>query len=71
VFKWWWNGRWGRLARLDVKVYRDGGLFRFVAMQGGVEGCVRQFPGLAELAAVDVAKDLMNDSDGWRDMIHD
>jgi hypothetical protein len=28
-------------------------------------------PDLAELAAVDIAKDLINDSDGWRDMIDD
>jgi hypothetical protein len=70
-FKWWWNGRWGRLARRDVKVYRDGDTFRVEAVQGGVEGPIRQFPDLPESAAVDVAKSLMEESDGWQDMIKD
>ena len=36
--KHYWNGRWGRLARHDLMIYEDAGLWRVEHRTGGVEG---------------------------------
>jgi hypothetical protein len=66
--RWWWNGRWGRLARQDVKIYTDGTLWWLEDVRGGVEGRVRRYGDLDEARALALAEDLMVGSDGWTDM---
>ena len=34
----WWNGRFGRLARRDVRLSETGGRWRVEVSEGGVEG---------------------------------
>lgn len=65
---WWWNGRWGRIARRDIKIYTDSGRWWLDDVRGGVEGTVRTVSDLDETTATDVANQLMGDSDGWQDM---
>lgn len=67
--RWWWNGRWGRLARHDVKVYRDGGRWSVEFVQGGVEGRVRLFDDLDRAGAEAQASELMMGQDDWQDMM--
>ena len=64
----WWNGRWGRLARHDVKIYTDSSVWRVDAIEGGPEGRIRSWEPPNEDAALDLAQDLMADSDGWREL---
>lgn len=66
---WYWNRRWGRLARRDVKIYSDGRSWHVEAVQGGVEGRVRRFDDLDESGAKALADNLMSESDGWQDMM--
>jgi hypothetical protein len=65
---WSWNGRWGRLARQDVKVYKDGSLFTVEHLQGGTEGRRRTWEELDREEAWDTVKGLLSESDGWREM---
>lgn len=68
TYKWWWNGRWGRIARRDIKIYTDGGRWWLEDGRGGVEGTVRAVNDLDEAAAIHYATTLMEDSDGWQEM---
>jgi hypothetical protein len=65
---WWWNGRWGHLARRDVFVHLEDGNWSVQAREGGAEGrtAVWQFDDRDQ--AVAAAKNLMDKSgmDGWR-----
>ncbi|MEV7230902.1 hypothetical protein AB0M79_28345 [Polymorphospora sp. NPDC051019] len=63
----WWNGRWGRLARRDVLLFEDGGLWRLEARQRGVEGSIRSWEFSDEEAATAHARAL-RDGDGWREL---
>lgn len=66
---WWWNGRWGRLARRDIKVFTNGqGLFQVEAWDGGAEGRCRRWHDLTIKAAAAIVIDLKSDSDGWQSM---
>jgi hypothetical protein len=65
---WWWNGRWGRLARRDIKIFTDGQSWSVEDLQGGVEGRLRAVDGLTDERARTMAEDLMAGGDGWRDM---
>jgi hypothetical protein len=66
---WWWNGRWGRVARRDIKIYTDGDRWWLDDMRGGVEGTVRTTRDLDQTTAIELATSLMDGSDGWQDMI--
>lgn len=72
---WWWNGRWGRLARRDIKIFPDEGRYRVEAWTGGGEGRVQTFDDLDESNALALAEDLATDSKetlaDWRDMVRD
>src|SRR5262245_13790914 len=64
---WWWNGRWGKLARRDVKVFRMAdGLVDVEAWDGRQEGRCRSWPSLTPEVATELTTDLMSDSDGWQ-----
>lgn len=74
--KWWrGNGRFGRLAREDLKIYPQAdGRYRQELWNGGVEGTFQEYPDLAESAARALAE-IVADKDGageplagWRDM---
>jgi hypothetical protein len=66
--KHYWNGRWGRLARHDVLLYEDGGLWRVEHRTGGVEGRSTWAEFTTREAADDRVRDLLTDSDGWREL---
>ena len=66
--KHYWNGRWGRLARLDVMLYEDAGRWSVEHRVGGVEGrtAVTEFD--REDAAYDRLRDLLAGADDWREL---
>jgi hypothetical protein len=68
--KHYWNGRWGRLTRLDILVFEDGGTWTVQAREGGADGKSRWFDLPAEDLAWDCARDLMTASgmDGWQEL---
>ena len=63
----WWNGRWGRLARRDVRLVHDE-IWRVEAINGGVdEGKVKQWSFADEAAArAMVDRLLATGGDGWK-----
>jgi hypothetical protein len=66
---WYWNGRWGRLARLDIKVFRAGERLRLEHWRGGVEGrLIAAYDDLDDPRARDLAADLAGDLAEWRDL---
>lgn len=68
LIRWWWNGRWGKLARYDVKVYAEGRQrWRVEAWTGGVEGRVRAWDHLDAAQTRELFADLTEEGD-WRDM---
>jgi hypothetical protein len=72
--RWWWNRRWGRIARRDIKIFPDGdATYRVEVWIGGVEGRVRTYDDLDESAALALAEDLAIDGRetlaDWRDMV--
>ena len=66
--KHYWNGRWGRIARLDILVFEDAGLWTVERRVGGVEGrsVVVEFDD--EDAALDRLRDLLAGTDDWREL---
>jgi hypothetical protein len=66
--KHYWNGRWGRLARHDLMIYEDAGLWRVEHRTGGVEGRSRWDEFDDEDAALDRLRDLLAVSDDWREL---
>jgi hypothetical protein len=66
--KYWWNGKWGRLARRDVLLYEDGGQWWVEAREGGSEGrsLWREYPD--EDIAMDCVRGLIEGTDRWREM---
>jgi hypothetical protein len=41
--KHYWNGRWGRMTRMDILIFEDGGVWTVQAREGGAEGRSRWF----------------------------
>lgn len=66
--KHWWNGRWGRLSRRDILLYEDAGQWWIEARHGGSEGRTRWLECAGEDSALDVVRDLMIGTDGWREL---
>jgi hypothetical protein len=68
--KHYWNGKWGRLARMDILVFEDGGSWVVEAREGGADGKSRWFELPGEDLALDCVRDLITVSkmDGWREL---
>jgi len=66
--KHWWNGTWGRLVRRDLYLYEDGGAWLVEARLGGADGRSRWFNYPDEDAALERVRDLMTESDDWREI---
>jgi hypothetical protein len=68
--KHYWNGRWGRLARMDILVFEDAGAWVVEAREGGADGKSRWFELPDEDRALDCVRDLITVSkmDGWREL---
>jgi hypothetical protein len=66
--KHYWNGRWGRLARLDVMLYEDAGRWSVERRLGGVEGRTELTEFDREDDAFDRMRDLLAGSDDWREL---
>ena len=66
--KHYWNGRWGRIARIDILLYEDAGQWTVERRVGGPEGRSRLAEFDQEDAALDRLRDLLTDSDGWREL---
>ena len=68
--KHYWNGRWGRLARMDILVFEDAGTWVVEARDGGADGKSRWFELPDEDHALDCVRDLitLTKMDGWREL---
>lgn len=68
--KHYWNGKWGRLARMDVIVFEDAGAWLIEARTGGADGTSRWYQVPDEDAALDRVRDLITVSkmDTWREL---
>jgi hypothetical protein len=66
--KHYWNGRWGRLARVDIVLYENGGRWIVEERTGGVEGrsVMQEFD--QEDAALDRVRDLLTGTADWREL---
>lgn len=66
--KHWWNGRWGRLARRDILLFEDGGVWLLEVRTGGAEGSSRWFEFADEDAAMDAVRALLGADSDWREL---
>jgi hypothetical protein len=66
--KHYWNGRWGRLARRDILLFEDAGLWRIEDRIGGAEGQSRWSEHDQEDAALDQLRDLLAGAEEWREI---
>jgi hypothetical protein len=66
--KHYWNGRWGRIARLDVLVFEDAGRWTVERRVGGAEGRSVMVEFDDEDAAFDRVRDLLAGADDWREL---
>ena len=68
--KHYWNGKWGRLARMDILVFEDAGAWLIEARSGGADGRSRWFQASDADAALDRVRDLITLSkmDSWREL---
>jgi hypothetical protein len=66
--RWWWNGKWGRIARRDVMIHRDDVVFYVVARSGGAEGRSRQYAATDAADAQRLADRFMATDERWREM---
>jgi hypothetical protein len=64
----YWNGLWGRLARIDIVVFEDAGTWVVEHRVGGVEGRVTVTEFDSEEAALERVRALMADGDDWREL---
>jgi hypothetical protein len=62
-----WNGRWGRMARVDILLYEDGGRWMVEHRRGGAEGRTAWHEHSDEDRALDQLRDLLV-GDGWREV---
>jgi hypothetical protein len=67
--KHYWNGRWGRIARLDVLLYEDAGHWTVERRVGGVEGRSHLSEFDDEDVALDRVRDLLAGTDDWRELV--
>jgi hypothetical protein len=65
---WWWNGRFGRLARRDVVVHEHDGRWVVEARRGGVEGSSRWAEVASEAAAVELARSIQDEPTAWSEL---
>jgi hypothetical protein len=63
----WWNGRWGRLARRDVRLVHQQ-RWTVEAVDGGVEGKVKTWTFDSEDQARELVNRLLAVGDGWREI---
>ena len=66
--KHYWNGRWGRLARVDIVLYEDAGLWMVEERVGGVEGRSSMVEFEREDDAFDRVRDLLTGTADWREL---
>jgi hypothetical protein len=66
--KFWWNGKWGRVARRDILLYEDGGRWWVERRDGGVEGRSTWSQFASEQAAHDAVRSLTAGAERWREM---
>jgi hypothetical protein len=64
----YWNGRWGRLARVDIVAFEDAGRWLVEHRIGGVEGRVTVMEFDREEAALDHIRALCAGDDDWRSL---
>ncbi len=65
----WWNSRWGRLARLDIWLYRDGEQYLVQARKGDSESPSRTWTYACEPDARAMVQQLIDTGgDGWQEM---
>jgi hypothetical protein len=65
---WWWNGKWGRLARRDVEIHHEPESWVVEARQGGSEGHSQRWAAATEDEAGKMAEQLMRTDERWRPM---
>ena len=63
----WWNGRWGRLARRDVRLTHQQ-RWTVEALDGGAEGKVKTWTFDSEDQARELVTRLLAVGDGWREI---
>jgi hypothetical protein len=56
---WFWNGKWGWLARRDVEIHHELESWAVEARQGGPEGESRRWRAADETEAKDIADQLI------------
>ena len=66
--KFWWNGKWGRVARRDILLYEDGGMWWLERREGGSEGRSTWSGFGSEQAANDAVATLTASGERWREM---
>jgi hypothetical protein len=66
--RWWWNGRWGRLARRDVIVHEHEGRWFVQARKGGAEGHSNWAEAASEAVAVELALSIRDRPDEWSEL---
>ena len=66
--KHYWNGRWGRLARVDIVLYEDAGRWFVEHRTGGVEGRSTMIDFDGEDDAFDRVRDLLAGTADWREL---
>ena len=65
---WFWNGKWGRLARRDVEIHHEPESWAVEARQGGPEGEAKRWRAASETEAKNIADQLMRTDERWREM---
>jgi hypothetical protein len=65
---WWWNGKWGRLARRDVEIHYTPESWSVIARLGGAEGKAHQYPAASKQDAEQTAARFMKTQERWRQM---
>ena len=65
---WWWNGKWGKLARRDVEIHHQPETWTVIARMGGPEGKPWIKPVTDEAEAKQVLARLTSTDEAWRSM---
>ncbi|MFG2044761.1 hypothetical protein [Dactylosporangium sp. NPDC048998] len=66
--KHWWNGTWGRLARRDVYLFEDAGVWWVESREGGADGRSRRYEFTDEDRAMDCVSGLLAQPGNWREI---
>ncbi len=65
----WWNGRWGTMARIDVKYWQRGPRHAVLERRGGEGGRITKlYDGLGSAAAAHVLSARLANGDKWIDL---